>query len=356
MDQLQGDTAKHVPLKKVTQFCSKHKDQELRLYCETCGELICHDCTIRLHQGHQYDLISDTFEGHKADIIASLEPIEKQMGVVSDMLKQLDARCTEITEQSILVKATIHKEICAFIEILKRREVKLVRQVDQLVEPKLKNLAAQRDDMETIHAQLGSCLSFVMESLRMGSQGEIVKMKKRVVKQIKGMTAEFNADALAPCEIANIGFATLPAFAKDCQDVGEVYLKACAEKTYATGKGLEVATVNERATASVYVLDHHGKPFVHNIARMTCELTSENDAKTFEGSIRRLKDNQFEISYCPKSLGKHQLHIKVDDKHIKTSPFVVIIGMPIKKLGTPTMIITGLKGPSGVVVNRNGEI
>ena len=92
MDQLQGDTAKHVPLKKVTQFCSKHKDQELRLYCETCGELICHDCTIRLHQGHQYDLISDTFEGHKADIIASLEPIEKQMGVVSDMLKQLDAR------------------------------------------------------------------------------------------------------------------------------------------------------------------------------------------------------------------------------------------------------------------------
>ena len=188
--------------------------------------------------------------------------------------------------------------------------------------------------METIHAQLGSCLSFVMESLRMGSQGEIVKMKKRVVKQIKGMTAEFNADALAPCEIANIGFATLPAFAKDCQDVGEVYLKACAEKTYATGKGLEVATVNERATASVYVLDHHGKPFVHNIARMTCELTSENDAKTFEGSIRRLKDNQFEISYCPKSLGKHQLHIKVDDKHIKTSPFVVIIGMPIKKLGT----------------------
>ena len=356
MDQLKGDVAKHVPPKKVTHFCLKHKDQELRLYCETCGELICHDCTIRLHQGHQYDLISDTFEGHKADITASLEPVEKQMGIVSDKLKQLDARCTEITEQRTLVKANIHKEICGFIEMLKRREAELARQVDQQVEPKLKNLAAQRDEMETIHAQLGSCLSFVRESLRIGSQGEIVKMKKRVVKQIKEMTAEFNGDALAPCEEANFDFATLPSFAKDCQEVGEVYLKASTEKSYATGKGLEVATVNEKATASVYALDHHGKPCAHSIARMTCELTSENDAKTIDGSIRKVKGNQYEISYCPISRERHQLYIKFDDKHIKASPFAVTVGIPIKKLGAPVMTITGLSNPWGVAVNKKGEI
>ncbi len=356
MDKLKGDVVKHVPPKKVTHFCSKHKDQELRLYCEMCGELICHDCTIRLHQGHQYDLISDTFEGHKADITASLEPIEKQMGVVSDKLKQLDARCTEITEQRALVKASIHKEICGFIEILKRREAELVRQVDQQVEPKLKNLTAQRDEMETIHAQLGSCLSFVRESLRTGSQGEIVKMKKTIVKQINEMMAEFNADALAPCEEANIGFATLPSFANDCQEVGEVYLKACAEKSYATGKGLEVATVNEKASISVYALDHHGKPFAHSIERMTCELTSENDTKIIEGSVRRIKDNQHKICYCPKSLGRHQLHIKVDGKHIRSSPFVVTVGISIKKFKTPVMSITGLSNPWGVTVNKKGEI
>ena len=87
--------------------------------------------------------------------------------------------------------------------MLKRREAELVRQVDQLTEPKLKNLAAQRDEIETIQAQLGSCLSFVRENLRTGSQGEIMKMKKRVVKQIKEITAELNANALSPHEVAN---------------------------------------------------------------------------------------------------------------------------------------------------------
>ena len=358
MDQLKAEVAKHVPPKKVTYSCSKHKDQELRLYCETCGELICHDCTIRLHQGHQYDLISDTFEGHKVDITASLEIIEKQMGVVSDKLKQLDAHCTEITEQRALVKANIHKEICGFIKMLKRREAELVRQVDQQVEPKLKNLAAQRDEMETIHAQLSSCLSFVRESLRTGSQGEIVKMKKRVVKQIKEMTAEFNADALAPYEEANVGFATLPSFSNDCGRVGDVYVQVVApEASYATGKGLEVATVNQEATASVYALDHHGKPFAGNIVdKMMCELVSEIGAKTIQGSIRKAKDNQYEISYCPISRGRHQLHIKFDGKHIKASPFFITIGIPIKKLGTPIMTITGLSFPWGVTVNKKGEI
>ena len=357
MDQLKGDVAKHMPPRKVTHFCSKHKDQELRLYCETCGKLVCHDCTIRLHQGHQYDLISDTFEGHKADITASLEPVEKQMGVVSNKLKQLNSRCTEINEQRALVKANIHKEICGFIETLKRREVELVRQVDQQVEPKLKNLAEQRDEMETIHAQLGSCLSFVKESLRTGSQGEIVKMKKRVVKQIEEMTAEFNADALAPYEEANVGFATLPSFSDDCGQVGDVYVQVVApEASYATGRGLQVAMVNEKATVSVFTLDHHGKPYVRNIDRMTCELTSENNAKITEGSIRRIKDNQYEINYCPISRGRHRLHIKFDDNHIKASPFTVTFGIPIKKLGTPVMTITGLSRPWGVAVNKKGEI
>ena len=357
IDQLKGDMSKHVPPKKATHFCSKHKDQELRLYCETCEELICHDCTIRLHQGHQYDLISDTFEGHKADITASLEPVEKHMGIASDKLKQLDARCTEIAEQGALVKANIHKEIRTFIEMLKRREAELVGQVDQLVEPKLKNLAAQRDEIETIQARLGSCLSFVNESLRTGSQGEIVKMKKRVVKQIKEMTTEFNADALSPCEVANVGFVTAPNFKEDCSRVSSVYLQVVAsENCYATGKCLKMATMNEKATASVYALDHHGKPYVHNIDRMTCELTSETDAKKIEGSIKKIKDNQYEISYYSTSLGRHKLLLKIDGKHIQDSPFAVKITRTIERLGTPIMTTTGLNGPWGVVANKKGEI
>ena len=358
MDQIQGDASKHVPLKKVTHFCLKHKDQQLRLYCETCDDLICHDCTVKLHQGHRYDLISDSIEGHKADIVASLQPMKKNVGVVDVKIKQLDARCAEITNRRDLVAANIHKEVQGFIEILKAREAELVNEVEQVVQGKLKNLAAQRDEMENIQARVGSCLSFVSECLQVGSEGEIMKMKKRVVGQVNTTTAEFNVDTLAPCEDANFEFVVAPNFADACHQVGDVYVPAAVpKKCYATGKGLEVAVVNEKATACVYTLDQHEENLNCSIVEeIVVEITSKGDTVTDKSSVKRIKDYQYEISYQPTHIGKHQLHIKIVGEHIKGSPFTVAVRDPIRKLGTPIMTIKGVKRPWGVAVNKKGEI
>ena len=50
LDQLEGDVARLVPPKKKVMFCSKHPTKELDLYCETCEELVCRDCTVRIHR------------------------------------------------------------------------------------------------------------------------------------------------------------------------------------------------------------------------------------------------------------------------------------------------------------------
>ena len=359
IDQLKGEVTKHVPPKKVTHFCLKHKDQHLRLYCETCEELICHDCTVRLHKGHQYDLISDTFERHKTKISASVEPVKKQKSIVSEKLKGINERFTEITNHRDQIEADIHKNVRSLIEMLKRREVELVSQLDQLVQPKLKNLAAQRDEVETILAQLESCLTVVAESLKTGSQEEILKMKKGVMKQIENMTAEFNEEALTPCEVADMGIAILTSLANDCRHVGDFYIKPSAEKSYATGRGLEVAMVNERATAFVHILDQKEKPYTHHAHTITtsCQLISGMDSNAMINcDVRQVKDNQYEISYQPSSIGRHQLHIKIDNKHIKASPFTVTVKRQIEKLGNPIKTITGLNEPWGVAVNKKGEI
>ena len=47
--QLEGDVAQLLPAKKKVLFCSKHPTNELDIYCETCEELICRDCIVRIH-------------------------------------------------------------------------------------------------------------------------------------------------------------------------------------------------------------------------------------------------------------------------------------------------------------------
>ena len=209
MEQIQSNMKQLVPPKKVTLHCLQHEGMEVDLYCETCRELICLHCTIKKHKDHQYDLVGDTFQRHKAEITASLEPVEKQLNSVSKVLEQFDLRSRELDELEIAMEANIGKEIRQLQELLEGRKAELVGQMKQHIQVKKKRLMTQKDKVEAVHTQLVSCVSFVKDSLRTGSQGEVMKMKKTVLKQIKEMSSHLKPDIFPPYDPTSINFFTI---------------------------------------------------------------------------------------------------------------------------------------------------
>ena len=351
LSQLEGDVTNLVPPTKKVTYCSKHPAKESDLYCETCDELICRDCIVRVHRDHQYDLIPDAFPKHKDVIVDRLQPVKQQLGVVNEAIESLDTRRQAISDQQMAIETNIHKTIRRLQEALEERKTELIGQLDQLTQQKLKSLAAQRDEFELIQTRLSSCLDFVNESLRTGSQAEILAAKKPVVQQIEGMTAEFKPDALALVEQVDLKFTATTELTPACKQFGKV----CAhpvppEKCHATGKGLEVVTVGEQATATLHVVDTEGKDC--NIpVTVSCELTSCTDSTSVKGSVKKREGNRYDISYQPTRRGRHQLHIKVEGQHIRDSPFAVEAQPGI----TPIRIIDGLKKPRGVIINEKGR-
>ena len=361
LKQLESEVKQLDALKKVTLYCSLHKGKELELYCETCGELICLHCTVSKHcrPEHKYDLVVDTFEKHKAEIESSLEPVENQLRVVNKALKQIDEQSAEVNDQRATTETEIQRTFQQLHELLEARKTELIGKLDQLTNQKVKCLAAQKDEVETVQTQLVSCLSFVRECLRTGSQGEVMKMKKAVMKQIKEMTDNFNPDKLSPCKQADVKFTSSPDLAQNCWQFGDVDIgpgKVSAKKCYATGKGLEVAELGERATAVLHIVDNKEKACSTPVETVISEFVAiTTDVKT-ECSVKKLEASQYEISYQPASRGRHQLHIKVEGEFIKGSPFPVTVKRPFRKLGTPIRIISGMNGPWGLAVNQRGEI
>ena len=63
--------------------------------------------------------------------------------------------------------------------------MELIGELDQIFHLKMKNLGAQKDELQTVHTHLANCLLFIRDSLRTGSKGEVMKMKKGVMKQIR---------------------------------------------------------------------------------------------------------------------------------------------------------------------------
>ena len=102
-------------------------------------------------------------------------------------------------------------------------------------------------------------------------------------------------------------------------------------------------------------MDENGGEFDKPLGNIKCELIPEATGVVVGCKVENIKNSQYEISYQPTHRGKHQLSIRVEEAHIRGSPFTVVVKVPIQRLGTPVRIIDKVSQPWGVAVRDSGE-
>ena len=352
LDQLTEDVTNLVPPDQKIMQCSKHPGKELDLYCETCKEVICRDCILRVHRDHQYDLATDAFPQQKSVLISCVEPAEQQLASVNKALEDLDTLRGEITSRRQSLETKIRSRIGVIHEALKAREEELISQLDQMTGQKLKNVASQQDQLEMVATRLKSCCGFLQESLRTGSQVEILELRKSFVQQVQDVTSSFKPESLVHEEQADLEFVSdQNEMTQICQQFGSIYIpNICHAKCHAEGTGLHVAIVGETATATVNVVDQKGREYQRPVD-VSCKLVSSDRSSHVRGEAKKMGDGEYKISYHHQHRGQHYLHIQVEDKHISGSPF------PLSVLTTTlTNIISGVNGPRGLALDNDGRL
>ncbi len=167
--------------------------------------------------------------------------------------------------------------------------------------------------METIQARPNSC---VTDSQKTGSQGEVLKMKTTMVKQVKELTTPFRPHLLKPNTEADITFSTSLDVTVQCQQYGKIFSPGSLDpsRCHATGKGLEVAVVGEKSSALLQAVNYNGAPCEESIQSLQYKLVSEITRATVRGSLERRGQSQYVIpnletkkSIC--WLSSHTAHI-----------------------------------------------
>ena len=357
LGQIEADVSQLAPPKKVAMKCSKHPSKNSKIYCKTCNELICRDCTVKAHRDHQFDLVGDCFPKHRDAIVASLQPIKQQVEIVNQAVAEVDARSARIVENGDTIKRDIQAATSELIRALKAREQQLMAEVDQIVGQTSKTLAAQRDHYQLSQTQLARCLEFVEESLRIGSPQEVLSMKKPVVERVQQMAKEFQPNHFQPGPEEIIHFSH-----EKLTDVYKRFGKTkivsiLPEKCYATGEGVERAILGKVATFAVHTVDEDGKMFEDPNVPITAELVSHGGGATVKCQVARKEDHTYYLTYQPQSRGQHDLNVKVYGRPIKNSPFTVAVRKTAPDCqGIHVKSITSLNTPCYLAVTEEGHI
>ena len=332
-------------------YCPKHAEEELKLYCDTCQDLVCLQCVITNgeHHDHEYALLKEAFEKHREVITTSLEPVEKQITTIQQALAQLDTSCREIADQRAVIEDSIHTTFKRLKSVLEVRETDLIGQLNRITEDKMKEVGAQGEKMENTLAQLNSSLHFMRENLQTDSKRHLLRMKTVTAEQVNELTAPLKFVTAK----ADVAFSANSRLTQVCLNFGQVCIPALPDPSqcYVTGTGKTEAVVGETSTAFLHTINFEGRPCEESVKLLECELVSKVNGARASCGMGRTGQSQYKIKYRPTTTGKHQLHIKVDGQHVLGSPFsLAVVKRPNPAVVKP--IIPMARSPVERVSNR----
>ena len=330
--------------------CPKHNDP-LKVYCETCRQVICRDCTISTdHNQHKFYLISECYPKHRQQIVASLETVKHKITDLNTAVTQLDTTEREVIEQGEQLQEQINTHAQQIIDQVQRSRQHLSQQLHNIVKQKTQLLAAQRQQAQRLHTQLNTCQEMIEHSLKEWTEQQILTEKHTMINKMNTTTQHVDPTVFRPLENAEM------TFKKNGSTKNEIGSITSTTNTKAT---LEVfpCLAKRPSTATLTLYSQDGSPFSLPPSLISSTLSSpgntHNDVKC--DITRTRQAGKYNITFTP-CTRQDQLIVQVGGVDIPDSPFTLPVIPTPEMRGKPVKIITGLNRPCGIALSQNGNI
>ena len=329
--------------------CNDH-NKSFKVYCETCQQLICRDCTVsKRHQNHDYNLVTESYPKHHREIEADLTTVKRKVADVNTAVTNLVSRERDVTKQGEDVKKKIHTLSQLIINLVQQSERQLVQQVDTVVQQKIQLLTKQKEEADKVLKQLKDCEEFVEHSLKVGTQQQILREKQNMIQVMTTVNQDVNPVVFQPIEEASIIFTSNHTLVDKYEGIGQLkFAKSILVKN--------ACYVGKESTIALDLHTQDESPLSVPLSLISCELSSADDSQLISCDINETQAGNYDISFTPRTRGKHQLTIELGGVNIPGSPFTLRIIPSPEMRGKPVNIISGLNRPFGVVIAKNEEI
>ena len=357
MNDVTATTTDQLPDKQefVMMDCTDHS-KPAEIFCETCQELICRDCTIRRHKDHNFDLIADVLPKHQQDIRTALGVVLKKMLGMQDVLEALTRREDDVTKQRDDRVREIHHLIQSIVDSIQESGNQLIAEVDKIAESKLQLLSQQKQEAEAAMVQLESYKDFVEKSLEVSNPQQMLSAKQDLIEGMEVASKQIDLAMFQPLEEADI------AFIENTTAVAIKSKKCLGKLTYSHSiKGNMAASVfpmtGRKVTTTLSLQTRVGLPCkIPPSLPLTCHLISPDASQVVACDIKEIEAGKYFVSFTPLARGMHQVQFQVGGIDIDGSPFSLYVMPSPEMRGKPVRIMPGLDVPYGVAVDKNGQL
>ncbi|XP_059189136.1 E3 ubiquitin-protein ligase TRIM33 isoform X2 [Centropristis striata] len=205
-------------------FCPIHKQEPLKLFCETCDTLTCRDCQLLEHKEHRYQFLEEAFQNQKGIIESSVAKLQEKKNYVHYSVSQVQTRLKELNETHRKVEHEIKIAVFTLINEINKKGKSLLQQLESVTKERSMRLVAQHKDTTQLAQQIHHVLNFCQWAITTGSSTALLYSKRLILFQLRQL---FKA-RLEPAPQANgvVRFFCDPTFwAKNVVNLGNLVIE-----------------------------------------------------------------------------------------------------------------------------------
>ena len=332
--------------------CKEHEN-EIAYYCETCKDLVCFYCTVKTHNGHNYNSLKRTTNEYKRKLKENTTAIDMMIQTLSETYENFKSTMDNLKKQGREAKNQINSYYDELYQQLMDQKQHKMEEVNCKIAAIEKSSVEHLGEIQIMLTQLNQ-LKVLNDSVKKSTDQQMVlSSKKELTDQMKQLTSRF--EKLNPRQsmlTSSLQFyptkMSLPQFGELLFHVDPLQSELSNPKP--------CAFVGVNADFSLVTRYGNGVCYPKGGSQVSVRLESSEGTKTTV-QVKDNNDGSYNISFLPQHLGVLKMFVTINGQQIKGSPYNISVCKNYPAMRAPCNIVNsgGKMGkPWGIAFANNG--
>ena len=337
--------------------CQLHHDETLKFYCETCAVLICRDCIVLKHIGHEYERVEIIAEKHKTELSLIIKDTKSAIAKVDGVISQGGKVKQQVQARQKIIEEDIKTTFRVLHEALRKREEELLGRIGEDGLGKQTALTMQGEELKIMRDELTDTCETVESAVKSYAPLEILSAKGSMTAKLQHLLKSLERVSLEPCKSSTmLGVLDPSEFIQQINAFGIVG-SSCPTKAE-DSLYIPRAIANTENNFTITCYDEHGRwPSGGEKVEGVLGVMG-SDELPLRATVIDRKDGTYSIYYTPEACGEHELKITVESQPIKRSPFHLYVHQrrEYKECKKHCQSFSTSDGASDVAVDEFGNV
>ena len=312
-------------------ICTVHDGQELTLFCETCETPVCVECKSKEHTDHAFIPLEDASLQYTEILQGLVHKTKPLITQLNESMKNIEFLLSNIQERAEVVADDICDSIDTQMRALHEHKRFLLSRLRAIKTKKENTLEHQLEEVKKIVDEVTVGSSEATKALRHGQASCMFTANAPLVSRLEQLVN--SKHSYAPQEDDYIRYCpNQPAEQiRGYSMCGVLYDRGpSSAHCIVNGEGLFVAKQRKPASFVLTVYDRYDEQRVVGGDRVEANVQS-SDGSFVKTSVVDKGNGDYHITYMPETVGEHRISVLVENKHVKGSPFTLVIHPKGKK-------------------------